>query len=163
MVCSFEFLIWIDMDLDIGGWTKKGNFDSLSSGKSPSDLQNNTKAPNLTNNWHLSKFWVLHSILDVSKLENKKNKFEGQQNSAIPVMWGTNGSQISKDKIRQRGDQIGNHIMCHNTFVGARLLELPGDTHTWPHCSFSLYHHLLPHFQTHPPLPFSFCSLQSLI
>ena len=27
-----------------------------------SDLQNNTKAPNLTNNWHLSKFWVLHSI-----------------------------------------------------------------------------------------------------
>ena len=45
-----------------------------------SDLQNNTKAPNLTNNWHLSKFWVLHSILDVSKLENKKDKFEGQQN-----------------------------------------------------------------------------------
>ena len=45
-----------------------------------SDLQNNTTTPNLTNNWHLSKFWVLHSILDVSKGENKKDKFERQQN-----------------------------------------------------------------------------------
>jgi len=42
-----------------------------------SDLQNNTKTPN---NWHLSKFWVLYSILDVSKGENKKDKFESQQN-----------------------------------------------------------------------------------
>jgi len=94
-----------------------------------------------------------------------KSKFRSKSgpNSVIPVTWGTNGSRISKDKIRQRGDQIGNHITCHNTFVGARLLELSGDTHTWPHRSFSSYHHLLPHFRTHPPLPFSFCSLQSLV
>jgi len=45
-----------------------------------SDLQNNIKTPNLMNNWHLSKFWVLYSILDVSKGENKKDKFERQQN-----------------------------------------------------------------------------------
>ena len=28
------------------------------------------------------------------------------------LTWGTNSSRISKDKIRQRGDQLGNRTMC---------------------------------------------------
>ena len=44
-----------------------------------SDLQNNAKTPNLTNNWHLSKFWVLYSILDVSKGETKRINLRGSK------------------------------------------------------------------------------------